>query len=73
MGRCPGGEPSTLTRCHSYMNSLKGGSLSVAKPTTLGHKRDIFFFIFLALLIYFRSFHGMMHANPAVVGESDVY
>ena len=29
-----GDEPLTLIRYHSYMNPWKGGSLSVAKPTT---------------------------------------
>ena len=33
MGRSPGDEPLTLTRCHSYMKPLKGGSPSVAEPT----------------------------------------
>ena len=27
-------EPLTLKRCHSYMKPLKGGSPSVAEPTT---------------------------------------
>ena len=34
MGHSPGDEPLTLMRCHSYMKPLKGGSPSVAKPTT---------------------------------------
>ena len=34
MERCPGDEPLTLTRCHSFMNPLKGGSPFVAEPTT---------------------------------------
>ena len=29
-----GDEPLTLTRCHSYMKPIKGGSPSVAEPTT---------------------------------------
>ena len=33
--RCnPGDEPLTLTRYHGYMKTLKGGSLSMANPTT---------------------------------------
>ena len=31
---CPGDEPLTLTRCHSFMKGLKGGNPSVAKSTT---------------------------------------
>ena len=31
VGRHPGDEPSTLTRCHSYMKPLKGGTSSAAK------------------------------------------
>ena len=27
MGHSPGDEPRTLTKCHSYMKTLKGGSL----------------------------------------------
>ena len=34
MGHSPGDEPLKLMRCHSYINPLKGGSLSVAEPTT---------------------------------------
>ena len=34
MRRSPGDEPLTLTKCHSYMKPLKGGSPSVAEPTT---------------------------------------
>ena len=34
MGRSPGDEPLPLTRCHRYMKPLKGGSLSVAEPTS---------------------------------------
>ena len=34
MGISPGDESQTLTRCHSFMKSLKGGSPSVAEPTT---------------------------------------
>ena len=34
MGCIPGDEPLTLTGCHSYMKPLKGGSWSVAEPTT---------------------------------------
>ena len=35
MGRSPGDELLTLTRCHSFgLKPLKGGSPSVAKPTT---------------------------------------
>ena len=34
MERSPGDEPLTLTRCHSYMKSLKGGSPFVAEPST---------------------------------------
>ena len=33
-GHSPGDEPLTLTRCQSYMKLLKGGSPSVAEPTT---------------------------------------
>ena len=32
--RSPGDEPLTLTSCHRYMNPVKGGNLSVVKPTT---------------------------------------
>ena len=34
MGRCPGDEPLTLTRCQNFMNPGKDGNLSVAMPTT---------------------------------------
>ena len=34
VGRRPGDEPLTWTSCHSYMNPLRGGSLSVTDPTT---------------------------------------
>ena len=39
IGRRPGDEPLTLTRCYSFELSqlyeiLRGGSLSVAKPAT---------------------------------------
>ena len=39
IGRCPGNEPLTLTRCHScelqqLYEAFEGGSLSVAEPTT---------------------------------------
>ena len=34
MGRSPGDEPLTLTRCHSYMKPMKGGSLFLAELTT---------------------------------------
>ena len=34
MGHSPGVEHLTLKRCHSYMKPVKGGSLSVAEPTT---------------------------------------
>ena len=45
MGRArPGDELLVLTRCYSYMKPLKGGSPSVAKPTTLGHKEEHFCF-----------------------------
>ena len=33
MGRSTGDEPLILTRCHSYMKGLKGGSPFVAEPT----------------------------------------
>ena len=32
-GRRLGDDPLTLTRCHSYMKPLKGGSPSEAEPT----------------------------------------
>ena len=34
MGHSLGDESLTLMRCHSFMKPLKGGDLSVAKPTT---------------------------------------
>ena len=34
IGRIPGDEPLTLTRCDSYKKPLKGGSRSVAEHTT---------------------------------------
>ena len=34
MGCSPGDKPLTLTRCHSYMKPMKGGSPSAAEPTT---------------------------------------
>ena len=69
VGHHPGDEP-TLTRCHSYMKSLKGGSVLWPSPQLKGIKGKILFFCLLALLIfYFHSFHGMMHADPTVVGS----
>ena len=70
LGHSPGDEPFSLTRCHNYMNLFRGGSQSVAEPTTY---RKSFFFSFLALLpFYCRSFHGMIHANPTWVGDGVV-
>ena len=66
MGRS-GEEPLTLTRCHSFMNPLKGGDVSVAKPRTYEHKGENFFFIsfsFTNLLFSLISWH-MMRADPA--------
>ena len=34
MERSPGDKPLTLTRCHSYMEPVKGGSPFVAEFTT---------------------------------------
>ena len=34
IGHSLGDEPLTLTRCHSYMQPLKGGSPFVAESTT---------------------------------------
>ena len=75
MGRCPGEEPLTLTRCYNCeisqpYKALEGGNSSVAKLTTKEYKGENFFFhIFLALLIfYFRSFNSMICADPMVAG-----
>ena len=61
MGRIPGDESLTLTRYHSYMKPLKGGSQSVAEPTTLnGIKGKIYFFIlFLNFCFSFTVAHFM--------------
>ena len=48
MGCSPGDEPLTLTRCHSYMKPLKGGSSFVAESTT---KDKIFCFLSFASLL----------------------
>ena len=64
-GECVGcrrrDKPLALTRCHSYMYSFKGGSPSVAKPTTEGHKGEIFFlslsFSFTDLILALSSWH----------------
>ena len=44
VGRSPGDELLTLTRCHSHMKPLRSGSLSVAGPQHKGIKWKISFF-----------------------------
>ena len=73
MGRSPGDEPQTLTRCHSCVlpqlyeafegwKSVCGGAYNLK-----GIERKFLFFFFLS----FASFLGMMRADPVVTGKGD--
>ena len=62
IGRCPGNEPLTLTRCHScelqkLYEAFEGGSPSMTKLTTLGHEGEILSFSFTYLLFSLISGH----------------
>ena len=51
LGRSKGNEALTLrdvkgVGCHGYMKPLRVGNLSVASPTTKGHKGENFFLFF---------------------------
>ena len=76
MGRCPGDEPLTLTIYHScelpqLYKALERWKSVLAKPTTYGHKWEFFSFpvCLVLLLFYFRLFHGIMRADPAIAGS----
>ena len=72
MGCSPEDETLTLMRWHSYMKPLRGGSPACDCADNLkGIKGLIYFSLscLLALLIYFRIFHGMMRVDPAVAGS----
>ena len=60
MGCSPGDEVLSLTRCHSYLKTLKGGSPSVADPTPLKDiKGKIFVFFSLSFVFVFTVAHFM--------------
>ena len=72
VGHCPRDEPLTLRRIHSHELPQLYEALEGWK-SVCDQKGKIYFFSFLlALLIFFCSFHGRMHANPVVVGSGDV-
>ena len=66
-------EPLTMRRCHSCempqpYEALEGWNSTCGQATE--HKGENFFSSFLlSLVIYFRSFHGMMRVDPVVAGN----
>ena len=79
MGRSLRSEPLTLMKCHScglphLYEALEGWKIVCGQTYNLkGIKEKIYvFLLFLKLCLSFTVAHGMMHADPAVVGGGNV-
>ena len=76
MGRWPGDEPLTLTKCYicdilqTYEDSEERKSVCGQAQNLRAYRENFLFSCLLGLLtFYFHSFHGMMRVDPAVAGE----